>query len=267
MPRRPIREAPAPAAPRPAPRSRRPRRPTPARSAVGGVLRPRPARATAGPPGRRAPPRRGSGWRRGPWCRARAARGPRMVQISSRCSGSSPTVGSSRMSRSGRCSVARAMSTSRRHPPESSPRGLRARWAPSPARSIAAATAARAEPSAQAGEPGGEAQVLLDGEEAVDAGLLEDQAEPPSDGCPLADDVVAEDPGRAAVGRQQRGEQQHRGRLARAVGPEQRRPARRDGPRGPARRGPGRGRSRARARRWRWPAARSRALRLGGESR
>ena len=65
------------------------------------------------------------------------------VHIRSRCSGSSPTVGSSRIRSAGRCTVARAISASRRQPPESCRPSCDAR-SRSRVRSSASSTACRA---------------------------------------------------------------------------------------------------------------------------
>ena len=86
-------------------------------------------------------------------------------------------------------------------------------------------------------------QVLPAGEVLVDRGVLPGQADPLAQPRGLGDDVEPRDADLALVGPQQRGEDPHRGRLARAVGTEQRRgrcPAR---PRGRSRRAPGRRRT------------------------
>ena len=131
-------------------------------------------------------------------------------------------------------------------------RGRPARWPRRPRRAQLA--------SAQSREPRREAQVLLDGEEPVDAGLLKHEPQPAADGgrarATTSWPKIAR---RASGGGEQRGEQQHRGRLARAVGAEQADQRARRRPRGPARRGPGRRRSRARALRCRSPARRAHA--------
>ena len=82
-----------------------------ARGARPACRRPRPARGRAAPRGRPARPRPGSASRRERWCRARGARRRAGSTCASRCSGSRPTVGSSRIRRSGWCRVARAMSS------------------------------------------------------------------------------------------------------------------------------------------------------------
>ena len=100
--------------------------------------------------------------------------------------------------------------------------------------------------AAQPGQARREPQVLLDREQAVDAGLLKHEAEPAPDGAALAHDVVAEDTRAAAGGGEQGGEEQHRCGLAGAVGPEQADQAPRPVRRGTARRAPAPPRSRAR---------------------
>ena len=75
--------------------------------------------------------------------------------------------------------------------------------------------------SRHAGHAGGELEVLSDGEERVDGGLLEHEPEPTARRAPIAHDVVSEDARAAATGRQQCREQQHRRGLARAIGSEQ----------------------------------------------
>ena len=113
------------------------------------------------------------------------------------------------------------MSTSRRQPPESWRAGWRGPVGAAPRARARRATAAARHPSAEPGEPRGEEEVLLDGQQPVHAGLLEQQPQAAADRRLVGDDVVAEDARRAARGREQGGQQQHRRGLAGAVGAEQ----------------------------------------------
>jgi hypothetical protein len=67
------------------------------------------------------------------------------------------------------------------------------------------------------GQPGGEEQIFLHREQAVDAGLLKDEPESPADRPTLTGDVVTENARPPAGGREQRRQQQHGGRLAGTV--------------------------------------------------
>ena len=81
-------------------------------------------------------PRRGSGWSARSWCRGHRGGGARAPTGSARLCGSSPVVGSSRKSTSGRLTSPSAMSSRRRWPPDSSASsGLRGRRGESPASS------------------------------------------------------------------------------------------------------------------------------------
>ena len=71
--------------------------------------------------------------------------------------------------------------------------------------------------TAQAVEPAVMAEVLLDGELAVDARVLEDDAEPAAHRVRRARHVVTEDAGGTAVGRQEGGEDTEEGALAATV--------------------------------------------------
>ena len=107
-----------------------------------GRHRPRRDRGRAAPPGRPAPPPRDSGWRRGPWCRARAAprrgwsRSARGARDRARRWARRGSAGRAGAAWRGRCRPAAA--TLRR----AAARAER-RAAPRPARSMAAATAER----------------------------------------------------------------------------------------------------------------------------
>src|SRR5207245_11798018 len=71
--------------------------------------------------------------------------------------------------------------------------------------------------TAQAVEPAVMAEVLRDGELAVDARVLEDDAEPAAHRVRRARHVVTEDAGGTAVGRQEGGEDTEERALAAAV--------------------------------------------------
>ena len=74
---------------------------------------------------------------------------------------------------------------------------------------------------AQAQQPAEEAEVLDPGEHLVDAGVLARHPDEAAYGVALGHDVVPQDPGGAAGGRQQGGDHAQRGGLAGAVGAQQ----------------------------------------------
>ena len=84
-----------------------------------------------------------------------------------------------------------------------------------------------------------EFEVLAPGEELIDAGILPGQSYQRSDRLGVLDDVVAGDPGMAAVGSEQSGQHPDQRRLARAVGAKQRQDLPRLDARATHRRGPG----------------------------
>ena len=114
------------------------------------------------------------------------------LHIRSRCSGSRPTVGSSRMSSSGRCTVARAMSVSRRQPPESCRAGREA-WAPGRClrqRRVDRCAGPRAR---QAPSVPRRTKVFARRQQAVDARVLKDEPSRRRIGRALATTIVSED--------------------------------------------------------------------------
>ena len=98
------------------------------------------------------------------------------------------------------------MSANRRHPPESCRAGWRARGA-RPVRSRRLANRHPARVPVEARQSGREQQVLLDGQQSIDARFLEDEAKPPANRASLPRNVVAEHARRAARGREQRRQQ------------------------------------------------------------
>ena len=155
--------------------------------------------------------------RRRPRCAARSM----SAHSSWRTCGSRPTVGSSSSTSRGSCTSARAISSRRRMPPRElvdlRRRGGRARLAISSARSIASAPS-RARHAVEVGE---DEQVLLDGQRHVEVVELRHDAHLRPRLLRVAGQRVAEHLELALVGDRLRGEQPHRRRLARAVGPEQ----------------------------------------------
>ncbi|AOW89547.1 hypothetical protein BC342_26840 [Streptomyces olivaceus] len=100
------------------------------------------------------------------------------------------------------------------------------------------AGAAPGRPAAHAVQPGDELEVLPRGQPLVDGGVLAGQADAGPYGLRRVADVVPGDRGPAAVRAQQRGQDAHRGGLARAVGAEQAEDAARRGPQVDARQRP-----------------------------
>ena len=136
--------------------------------------------------------------------------------------GSSPTVGSSRMRRLGACSVARAMSARRRQPPESSRARRSAKASEAHARERQCDGVPRLGPRSSPDSARGEVEILANGEEGVDGGFLEHEAQAIAGRARRA--RTTSWPKTVAwprAGRQQGREQQHRGRLAGAVRAEQ----------------------------------------------
>jgi hypothetical protein len=127
--------------------------------------------------------------------------------------------GSSRMSRSGGAGWrGRCPADGASRPRAGGPAGPRA----AEARLIDGVGHRRAgKPPAQPGEPGGEEQVLLDREQWIDTGLLEQQPDAAADGSAGSHGIVAEDRGSASSGREERAQQQHRRGLAGTVRPEE----------------------------------------------
>ncbi len=124
------------------------------------------------------------------------------------------------MSRLGACSVARAMSARRRHPPESSRRAALGEGDESHALERHG-DGVPCLAAIEAGERRSEIEILANSEEGIDRGLLEHEPQSSSGRAARLDHVLAEYRCMPASGTEQRGEQEHRRRLAGAVGTEQ----------------------------------------------
>ena len=109
------------------------------------------------------------------------------------------------------------MSTRRRQPPESCRAGVSDRLA-QPVSLQRIGYQLPGAPARRPREPGGKVQVLPYGEHSIHAVFLEHQAKAPPHLALIPGDIVTEDASRAARWRQQRGKEQHRRRLAGAVG-------------------------------------------------